>query len=79
MGSTQRFLQAKYAQLPQFVFAGEVLQASNRLHGPPQDLLQQQYIFLMLEVPGLDTVLHLIVYVADQHVKAYLSLASTWI
>ena len=59
MRSPQRLLQAMQAQLPQLVFTREVLHASDHLHGPRQDLLQQQYVFLVMEVPSLDTVLQL--------------------
>ena len=59
MRSPQRLLQAMQTQLPQLVFTREVLQASDHLHGPRQDLLQQQYVFLVMEVPSLDTVLQL--------------------
>ncbi|KAK4818444.1 hypothetical protein QYF61_013131 [Mycteria americana] len=41
-------LQAEQPQLSQPVFIGEVLQPSDRLHGPPLDLLQQVHVLLML-------------------------------
>jgi len=41
MRSPCSLLQTDQAQLPQPVFAGEVLQLSVRLHGPPLDPLQQ--------------------------------------
>jgi len=53
MRSPQSLLQTEQAQLPQPFFIGEVLQASDYLHGPRLDPLQQHHIFLVLEAPGL--------------------------
>ena len=53
MRSSQSLLQTEQAQLPQPFFIGEVLQASDYLHGPRLDPLQQHHIFLVLEAPGL--------------------------
>ena len=52
-------LQAEQAQLPQPVFAGEVLQPSEHLCGPPLDPLQQLPVLLVLGPPDLDTVLQM--------------------
>ena len=53
-------LKAEQAQLPQPVFIGEVLQPSDHGHTLPLDPLQELYISLVWETPGLDTVLQLL-------------------
>jgi len=58
--STQlSLLQAEQAQLIQSFFIGEVLRPSDRLSGPPLDLLQSLHVFLVLSAPGLDAVLQM--------------------
>ena len=50
-------LQAEESQLSQPVLAGEVLQPSAHLCGPPLDLFQQLHVLLVFRAPELDAVL----------------------